>query len=643
MLPLRYEGAGKGGMVKDNAKTKKQLIQELETLRREVPVKDRPDISRLILDNVTELVFLHDRAGNLVYVNRKAREVLGYSREEILHLNLRDIDMPEQAALIGERIKAIEANGRAVFNSVHRGKDGAVMPVEVRALMVEHEGRRLVLGVARDITERLKAEADLRESEAKYHSLVNNLRVGVYRSLASGDGRFLEVNPALERITGYSREELLAMPVRDLYCDPAERERAIAIWTKGEGTALELYFRKKDGATITVRAWPLVKRDSAGKVLYYDGFIEDITERQRLEAEIRENQKRLEAFINSSTDLVSLWDGDLNLVEVNVAALRLFGMTRDMALGKNLTFFFPDARPSGRYEAYLDVLKTGKALYLDDFTLPTPQGPWPVSLRAFKAGSNLGLLAVDITRLKQAQQQLVEQAARLTRSNQDLSQFAYMASHDLQEPLRMVSSYCQLLKKRYQGRLDKDADEFIGFAVDGAERMARLIDALLEYSRVETRGRPLAAVDSGLALRHALANLEVARKESAATVTTGPLPLVKADAAQLEEVFQNLVGNAIKFRTPERAPQINVSAERAGDRWRFAVRDNGIGIAPEYQARIFEMFFRLHHTEAYPGTGLGLPLCRKIVERHGGQIGVESVPGAGSTFYFTIGTNEEGA
>jgi light-regulated signal transduction histidine kinase (bacteriophytochrome) len=223
----------------------------------------------------------------------------------------------------------------------------------------------------------------------------------------------------------------------------------------------------------------------------------------------------------------------------------------------------------------------------------------------------------------------------LARSNADLEQFAYVASHDLQEPLRMVASYLQLLQRRYQGHLDADADEFIHFAVDGATRMKGLINALLEYSRVRTRGRPLELVDADLALDQALHDLSLAVEDSGALVSREPLPTVLADGRQLGQVFLNLIGNALKFHG-DAPPRVHVCAERADGQWRFAVRDNGIGLDPEFGERIFGIFERLNAGATYPGTGIGLAVCKSILERHGGRIWVESQPGAGATFFFTL-------
>jgi PAS domain S-box-containing protein len=241
----------------------------------------------------------------------------------------------------------------------------------------------------------------------------------------------------------------------------------------------------------------------------------------------------------------------------------------------------------------------------------------------------------DITDNQRIQQAMVQATEELARSNAELQQFAYVASHDLQEPLRMVSSYLQLIQRRYQGQLDADADEFIYFAVDGANRMKILINDLLAYSRVSTQGKPLAPTDCQEVLALVLHNLTLAMEDAEATVTADPLPAVVGDSVQLEQLLRNLIGNAIKFRG-DRPPQVHVGVERSNGEWRFAVRDNGIGFAPQYRERIFTVFQRLHSASQYPGTGIGLAICKKIVERHGGRIWAESQPGQGATFYFTL-------
>ncbi len=236
---------------------------------------------------------------------------------------------------------------------------------------------------------------------------------------------------------------------------------------------------------------------------------------------------------------------------------------------------------------------------------------------------------------EELEQRVASRTAQLERSNRDLEQFAYVASHDLQEPLRMVSNYVALLRDRYRDQLDAKAREFLGFALDGATRMQELILALLAYSRVDTQGQPFEPTDCNPILERVLLNLKVAIDESHASVTHAPLPTVLADEVQLGQVFQNLIANAVKFRG-EAPPEVRIAATPEDGFWHFAIRDNGIGIAEENFRRIFVLFQRLHSRNRYPGTGIGLALCKRIIERHGGRIWVESKPGQGATFHFTV-------
>ena len=250
---------------------------------------------------------------------------------------------------------------------------------------------------------------------------------------------------------------------------------------------------------------------------------------------------------------------------------------------------------------------------------------------------SLNVMAAQLGQHKLRAEQVVEE---LRRSNEELEQFAYVASHDLQEPLRIITGYVQLLQRRYKDRLDKDADDFIGFTVESVDRMRQLISDLLAYSRVGTRGVPFAAVDMGKVFGQAKANLAKSIAESDAQVVSDDLPAVLGDQGQLVQLFQNLIGNAIKFRGQGR-PEIHVSARRSDALWQFSVSDNGIGIDPAYFEKIFVIFQRLHTQRQYPGTGIGLSICKKTVDRHGGTIWLESAPGSGTTFHFTLSPAEK--
>jgi light-regulated signal transduction histidine kinase (bacteriophytochrome) len=248
--------------------------------------------------------------------------------------------------------------------------------------------------------------------------------------------------------------------------------------------------------------------------------------------------------------------------------------------------------------------------------------------------------ARDITERKLAEERLQQKTEELERSNRELEEFAYVASHDLQEPLHLTAGYVQLLARRYKGKLDDDADEFINYALEGVNRMRNLIADLLTYSRIGTRGKAFAPVSLEDVFQHVIQNLHDAIEHEGATITHDPLPSVLADDDQMISLLQNLIDNALKFHGAER-PYVHIGARQLEDRWLIFVRDNGIGIDAQYTERVFVIFQRLHRQDQYAGTGIGLAICRKIVERHGGRIWVDSEPGKGSTFYFTLQPAEQ--
>jgi PAS domain S-box-containing protein len=350
------------------------------------------------------------------------------------------------------------------------------------------------------------------------------------------------------------------------------------------------------------------------------------------------SKEDVESIIASIPDAVVVLDVDGRVRRVNQATLRLLGYEASELLGEPVTRILSEEATTE--SGVLDPALRETLIGLDATCSAKDGTAISVSLsRAVlrRRGGVEGIVCVaqDNRDRKQMEETLRTAAEDLRRSNADLSQFAYVASHDLQEPLRMVASYVQLLQKRYRGKLDADADEFIHYAVDGANRMQRLIQDLLQYARVDTRTQPTQIVETAKAFDQAVANLRAAIGESQAEVTRDPLPLVRGDATQLAQLLQNLIGNAIKFKG-ERTPRVHVSAKVEQQQWVFTVRDNGIGIEPRYFERIFAIFQRLHNREQYAGTGIGLAICKRIVERHGGRIWVESEPGAGTAFHFTI-------
>ncbi|MEI8038243.1 MAG: ATP-binding protein [Verrucomicrobiota bacterium] len=365
---------------------------------------------------------------------------------------------------------------------------------------------------------------------------------------------------------------------------------------------------------------------------------------------LRESEENHRLLIENLSSGVVVHAADSAILLANPQAASLLGLTQSQLQGRVAIdpmwcFLQADGTPMAVAEYPVNqVLATGEPLVDQMLGIRRPDLERPVWVlcNAYPQCDAKGRLTqvvvhfYNITERKLAEEQLQRTMADLQRSNRELEQFASIASHDLQEPLRMVSSYVQLLAQRYEGQLDDKADKYIHYAVDGAIRMQTLINDLLDYSRVGLRGQPLAPIASQAALDQALVNLQPLIAENHADITHEDLPQVHADAAQLVLVFQNLIANAIKFRRPDCLPQIRVSARSGPGGWRFAVTDNGIGIEPQHAERVFQIFQRLHTRAEYPGTGIGLAICQRVIERHGGKIWFESTPGQGTTFFFTL-------
>ena len=355
--------------------------------------------------------------------------------------------------------------------------------------------------------------------------------------------------------------------------------------------------------------------------------------------ELRAASRYARTLIEASLDPLVTISAEGEITDVNAATEKITGLSRERLIGSDFSDYFtePDMARAGYQKVFAEGQVTDYPLAVRHTSGAITEVLYNASVYRNEQGNVLGVFAAarDITERKRAEDKLRGVLAELERSNKDLEQFASIASHDLQEPLRMVASYTQLLAERYEGQLDEKAKKYIAYVVDGAVRLQRLVNDLLAYSRVGTRGNPIETTDAHALLGEAIRNLATTIEESKAIVTNEDLPMVRADAPQLGQVFQNLLANAIKFRG-EDFPRVHVSARDEGREWVFSVRDNGIGIDRQYAERIFVIFQRLHTRQEYPGTGIGLAVCKRIVERHGGKIWFESEPGKGSTFFFTV-------
>jgi PAS domain S-box-containing protein len=356
--------------------------------------------------------------------------------------------------------------------------------------------------------------------------------------------------------------------------------------------------------------------------------------------QLRESEERYRSIIELSPDAIAI-HSEGRYVFVNPAAVNLFGAEDpNEIIGKTvLGLVHPNYRELlkeriKRIEENKDKTppREIKILRIDGSVADVEVATAPI---IYMGNSAMQLIFRDITARRMAEEEVHKLTNELKRSNEDLKQFASAASHDLQEPLRGIAGFVKLLEKRYKGKLDEKADEYIDYIVDDVNRMQMLIKDLLEYSRVSAKGQIFKTANCAVSLELALSNLRTAIEASTAEVTYDPLPVVMGDAAQLTRLFQNVIGNAIKFRGKEPL-RIYISARQKENEWIFSIRDNGIGIDPEQAERVFVIFQRLHARQEYPGTGIGLAICKRIVERHGGRIWLESEPGKGSVFYFTI-------
>ena len=671
-----------------------QLELSDQALRRQT------SILRLVLDSITEGIVIADEDGTLRHLNRAAEEILGYGLVEAPIAEWAGLygcylpdgitphpadDLPLARALRGETVNEGEVfvrNARrphGVWLSVNaaplrdgagvaRGGVAAFRDVTVRKQIEER------LAVQYAVTRVLAEAASISEAAPRLLDAIASARecaVGVFWAVDETEGvlRCLDFwkapdKPAaeFEAVTrGCTLAPGIGLPGRawaarevcwapDLMRDNNFMRGAEAIRAGlRAGFAFPIAAQGKVFGVIELFTRPPRNLEEELSTLFaaLGSQIGQFFERTRSEEALRHSHALLRAIAEGTTDAVYVKDLSGRYLMINPAGAGLLGRTVEAVVGTDDTQLFSPETARAIMDNDRAVLQARQTLSFED--VGTAAGTTRTYLSAKSPyrdahGNLVGIFGIsrDISERKQAEEDLRRTAADLARSNEDLQQFAYVVSHDLQEPLRMVSSFCRLLRERYRGKLDRNADDFIDFAVDGAARMEKLIQDLLTYSRVGTRGRRLAPTDSGTIFDRAIANLAAAVRESGAMVTRDPLPVVRADESQLGQLAQNLLANAIKFRGAE-SPRVHVTAQRRGSQWVFEVRDNGIGLEPRDCERIFGVFERLHPASEYPGTGIGLAICRKIVERHGGRIWVESELGRGSVFYFILPVCEEGS
>jgi len=598
---------------------------------------------RRLLELAPDALVVVNQQGNIVLVNSQTENIFGYRREELLGQTVEKV-IPDRSNFIADRHKRVVSTGLELY-ALH--KDGTEFPVEISLSPLETEEGVLISSAIRDITERKRLESDLRKQKELFQIILDSLADGVI--VADNQGVFLVINRAAQQMTGidftgtpidkwselyglYLPDTVTLYPVQDLPLVRAMNGETVV--------EVEVFIRNSfvpNGAWLNVNGAPMEIGNGAGRV----GVIvfRDISKRKQTE----QKNAQLAAIIESTDDAIIGSDLDGTIISWNDGAARMFGYSKDQVIGKLNSIIIP-ADYLGKETAVVQglMVKDGRTEH-HETVLQTKNGnliPVSVTISPIKdkAGNIIGISKIckDITESKDAEQELLALAKELKRSNTELEQFASVTCHDLQEPLRGVAGCLEIIEEAYKGKLDDKADKLIRHAIDGASRMHALIHDLLSLSRATTDEMTIQSADLSLVLGSALENLEAPIKESQAIITHDALPIMAVDSTQFIQLFQNLISNAIKFRA-DRPLEIHVGAKRKNRHWLFSIRDNGIGFKQEYTDRIFIPFKRLHTQDQYPGTGIGLAICKRIVERHGGKIWAESEDGKGATFYFTIG------
>ncbi|MFA4848835.1 MAG: PAS domain S-box protein [Methanoregula sp.] len=588
------------------------------------------------------ILILDADTGQIVEVNPFLITMLGFSRDQFLGKKLWEIGLFKDIVANKDNFEELQRKESIRYENLPlETADGRNIAVEFLSNVYIVNNKKVIQCNIRDITERKKIEVALNATETRYRRLFETAQDGIL-ILDADTGQIVEVNPFLIAFLGFSREQFLGKKIWEigLFKDIVANKDNFEELQRKESIRYEnLPLETADGRNIAVEFVSNVYMVNDKKVIQCN--IRDITERKKIEVALNATEIRYRRLFETAQDGILILDADTGqIVEVNPFLIAMLGFSRDQFLGKKLweIGLFKDIVAN---KDNFEELQRKEYVRYEDMPLETADGKRIAVefLSNVYTVNNKKVIQCNIrniTARKKLEEDLVVKAAELARSNIELQQFAYIASHDLQEPLRAISGFTELLVTRYHGKIDEKADKYLDFITEGTTRMQQMIQDLLAYSRVQTQVHEFVLVDSNTALDLALSDLQVATKEHHAVITHDPLPSIFADREQITKMFQNLIGNAIKFHKPDIVPEVHISAKHDENNWIFSVADNGIGIDKEYSDRIFKIFQRLHTRGEYAGTGIGLAICKRIAEQHGGTIWVESVPGSGTTFYFTI-------
>lgn len=670
---FKFEPANLPQLIRFGIVTSAISFVEERRLRSQIALRDSRNQLQVVLQGLADGVTAQDSTGKLIFANEAAARMTGYdSVKEFLsappqHIQQRFELFAESGApltfadLPGRQALAHGISGQLISRVHYLDTDAERWSIIQSTPVLDDKGQvQMAINIFRDITDLKNAQLELQNQQAYLLTILATIISAVITTDKEGKVEFM--NPAAERLTGWDKTRAPGKPVSDIFRIVSEGTRR-TIENPVESLLREEAVTDKvdpvlliqhDGNELPIEYTVTMLKDQNNQVTGVVLVFRDISQQRHAEQErlqltllVEAERRRLRNILENVPGMV--WEGtligaDQKLNFVNSYAEKMLGYTVEEwmtipNLGASITH--PDdlelVREQARtlYEAgNLNMSLQFRAISKDEREVPMEVR---MTVMVDDAGNPTGTygLMTDVSQQKKAEAALQQYALDLKSSNEQLERFAYIASHDLQEPLRMISSYLQLLEQRYGDIFDADAKEFIGFAVDGAIRMKALINDLLIYSRVKTTERNFASFDSAGALRQALNNLKVKIEDSQAKISYDSLPTIVGNQSLFIQLFQNLISNGLKFQN-DHPPQIYIKCSRDKDKWLFSVRDNGIGIEPQYLEAIFTMFKRLHTREQYPGTGIGLAICKKVVEHHRGRIWAESQVGVGTTFYFTI-------
>ena len=599
---------------------------------------------RVICSNTQDHIHMLDRDLRYTWV---VNPQLGLSEKEMLGKTDFDILPAEEATRLTSIKKRVLQTGKPEqinipvtdLNGIINYFEGSYIP-----LFDSQNGITGLIGYFRNITDRLKVDNELSRTKNYLEQLINYANAPII--VWNPSSEIILFNKAFERLTGYNAEEVLGNKLDFLFPDPSSTKSKAKIRQTLYGDfweSIEIPILCKNGETKIV-LWNSANIFDNDQKNHISTIAQgnDITSRKKAENELEESQRKLNLALENGK--IGIWEYDVRTGRFmfDDRMMEMTGVDGQLFDGSFRSFekHIHDEDVQNVNKAFQRTLE-GKKPFESIFRVLDKDGGTKYLIAKGMLYSNddnpsriIGV-GFDITEMKKGSERtLFELNEELARSNKELEQFAYVASHDLQEPLRMVSSFTQLLSDRYGDNLDQNAREYIKFAVDGSKRMYNLINGLLAYSRIHSKGKEFTEVDVKNVLEEVLRNLSILAKKKNAIITVGNMPFVYADRSQLGQLFQNLISNSIKFSVG--IPKIKVSSVEQSENFLFSVKDNGIGIDPQYFERIFQIFQRLLPREEYEGTGIGLSICKRIVERHGGKIWVESKPGKGATFWFTI-------